>query len=93
MRFFFNKQHKQENGSITANSPVLETADDATQIQDEIAAVIAIAVHKYVNEIKEYENAVLTIQKVIKPYSPWNSKIYGLRQQPMYMPGHRILIR
>jgi hypothetical protein len=91
MKFFFNKQHKPENGSIETKSPVADTADDS--IQNEIVSVIAIAVHKYVNEVMEYENTVLTIQQVIKPYSPWSSKIYGLRQQPMYMPGHRTLIR
>ena len=92
MRFFFKRQ-QQEKELVQTESPVTETVDDTVQIENEIASVIAIAVHKYVNEIKEYENTVLTIQQVIKPYSPWSSKIYGLRQQPMYMPGHRILIR
>jgi hypothetical protein len=93
MKFFFNKQHKPENSSIEAKPPVADTADDSIQIQNEIASVIAIAVHKYVNEVMEYENTVLTIQQVIKPYSPWSSKIYGLRQQPMYIPGLRSRIR
>jgi hypothetical protein len=93
MKFFFNKQHKHESDTLEMDAPVLEAVDDSTHFQDEIASVIAIALHKHVNEIRDYENTVLTIQQVIRPYSPWSSKIYGLRQQPMYMPGHRILIR
>jgi hypothetical protein len=93
MKFFFNKQHKPQSELIEAQSPVADTADDSLRIQNEIVAVIAIAVHKYANAVKEYENTVLTIQQVIKPYSPWSSKIYGLRQPPKYMPGHRTLIR
>lgn len=92
MKFFFNK-HRHESDTLEMDAPVLEAVDDQTQIQEEIASVIAIALHMYVNEVRDYENAVLTIQQVIRPYSPWSSKIYGLRQQPMYMPGHRILIR
>ena len=32
--------------------------------------------------IHDKEDAVLTINKVSKTYSPWSSKIYGLRQFP-----------
>jgi hypothetical protein len=95
MRFFFNKHSKSQNGSdsnghATATEDVVQVPVDT---QDEIAAVIALAVNMYVTEMREYENTILTMQQVIKPYSPWNSKIYGLRQQPIRIPGLRSRIK
>lgn len=43
----------------------------------EEAAVIAAAIHMYLNEQHDYENPILTIKKAEKSYSPWSSKIYG----------------
>jgi len=48
---------------------------------DELAA-IAIALYKYSEIMRRHEEMVLTINKVSKVYSPWSSKIYGLRQIP-----------
>lgn len=47
---------------------------------EEIAA-IAMALHEHLNA-HDSENTVLTINKVKRAYSPWSSKIYGLRQLP-----------
>ena len=45
------------------------------------SAAIAMALHLYYfEEIHDEENAIITIKKIEKPYSPWNSKIYGLNQ-------------
>jgi len=46
----------------------------------EVMAAIAMAIHSYAGELHDEENAVLTIRRVSKTYSPWSSKIYGLRQ-------------
>lgn len=43
----------------------------------EKAAVIAAAIHMYLNEQHDYENPILTIRQARKSYSPWSSKIYG----------------
>ncbi len=43
----------------------------------EVAAAIATAIHMYLNEQHDDENAVLTIKQARKLYSPWSSKIYG----------------
>lgn len=51
-------------------------------ISDETNAAIAMAIHLYFAEVHDMENTVLTIKKVQRPYSPWSSKIYGLRQSP-----------
>lgn len=43
----------------------------------EIAAAISVAIHMYLDEQHDKENAVLTIKQARKLYSPWSSKIYG----------------
>lgn len=47
---------------------------------EEIAA-IAMALHEHLNA-HDQETTVLTINKVKRAYSPWSSKIYGLRELP-----------
>jgi Na+-transporting methylmalonyl-CoA/oxaloacetate decarboxylase gamma subunit len=51
-------------------------------ITGEVNAAIAMAVHLYYSEMHDKEDTVLTIDKVSRTYSPWSSKIYGLRQNP-----------
>ena len=45
----------------------------------EVNAAIATALYLYFNELHDEESNVITIKKVSKFYSPWSSKIYGLR--------------
>jgi len=51
-------------------------------LSGEVNAAIAAAIHLYRSELHDYENTVLTINKVSRTYSPWSSKIYGLRNIP-----------
>lgn len=48
------------------------------QFTGEIAAAISAAIHMYLNEQHDHENAILTIKQARKLYSPWSSKIYGM---------------
>ena len=59
-----------------------EVTTEKLEISGEVNAAIAMAIHLYYSEIHDKENTVLTIDKVSKTYSPWSSKIYGLRQHP-----------
>jgi hypothetical protein len=52
------------------------------EIPNEINAAIAMVLFLYQNELHDNENAVLTMQRVSKTYSPWSSKIYSLRKLP-----------
>lgn len=54
----------------------------AEDISGEVNAAIAMALYLYKNELHDYEETVLTIKKVARTYSPWSSKIYGLRNYP-----------
>lgn len=89
MKFFFSKK---SNGVAQHHSipevPVSISPEQADP-DIEMAALIGLALHMHMNKLREYENAVITMQQMMKPYSPWSSKIYGLRQQPMHIPGLR----
>jgi len=51
-------------------------------VSGEVNAAIAMALHLYLHQIRDEENTVITIKKIARTYSPWNSKIYNLRQVP-----------
>ncbi len=51
-------------------------------ISGEVSAAIATALYLHLQEKHDLENTVLTIKRVQKIYSPWSSKIYGLREVP-----------
>lgn len=48
------------------------------QIPAEHQAAIAIALHLNFGMVHDLEEMVLTIKRTPQPYSPWNSKIFGL---------------
>ena len=45
-----------------------------------VIAAIAIAIFEATEGVHDIESTVLTIQKVTRRYSPWSSKIYGMRE-------------
>ncbi len=47
-------------------------------IPGEVSAAIGMAISLYLDELHDQETAILTIRKVGKSYSPWNSKIYNV---------------
>jgi D-alanyl-lipoteichoic acid acyltransferase DltB (MBOAT superfamily) len=51
-----------------------------TGIPDETAVAIMSALYLYQKKIMDEEKTKLTFERWAKPYSPWSSKIYGLRQ-------------
>ncbi len=58
------------------------SAEPVADLTGEVNAAIAMALYLYRNELHDNETAVLTIKKVARTYSPWSSKIYGLRTHP-----------
>ena len=59
-------------------------ADTSGQVSAETYAAISMAIHLFIqeNEAHDFEDTVLTINKVSRSYSPWSSKIYTLRETP-----------
>ena len=51
-------------------------------IPDETLAAISMALYLYQMELQGLEDAVMTFKNAAKTYSPWSSKIYGLRRTP-----------
>jgi len=57
-------------------------ASEPEHISGEVYAAISMALYELNNEAHDIEHAVLTIKRARCPYSPWSSKIYGMRQLP-----------
>ncbi len=51
-------------------------------VSGEVLAAIGAALYELSEDNHDIENTVLTIRKVQRAYSPWSSKIYGLREVP-----------
>ena len=80
MRAVRKKHAKEEQVKNQAIHPVMP--DDSEVIIGEQLAAIAMALYQYQNDLHDIESNVITINKVARAYSPWSSKIYGLRQFP-----------
>ncbi len=91
MNLFRKKDIKSEE-TAEVKQEVAPSVEEK-EISPEVATVIALAIHLYDMKMKEDENAIITIQRIMKPYSPWSSKIYGLREQPLRIPGLRTRIK
>ncbi len=61
-------------------SSVVKT--ESFELSGEVNAAISTAIYLYMNELHDKEIMVLTINRVGRIYSPWSSKIYGLRHYP-----------
>ena len=58
------------------------------QDSGEAIAAIVMALHEHF-DAHDAENTILTINKVKRAYSPWSSKIYGLREVPQHEINRR----
>ncbi len=67
------RRRKQEQ--VDVKPVAVESTGD---ISGDVYAAITAAIHLYNEELHDEENAVLTINKVSRTYSPWSSKIHGL---------------
>ena len=81
LKAFFTFKKKETTETLVSEE-VKEAEQPAQEISGEINAAIATAIFLYRNELHDYEDTILTIKKVSRTYSPWSSKIYGLRNLP-----------
>lgn len=51
-------------------------------ISGEVSAAISTALYLHFQEKHDLENTVLTIKRIQRAYSPWSSKLYGIREYP-----------
>lgn len=59
-----------------------EEAKEVTRQSGELFAAIAMAIYE-ATELHDDESTILTIKNKASIYSPWNSKIYTLREIPV----------
>lgn len=57
-------------------------ASDKKYISGDETAAIAMAIHLFFEEQHDEESNIITIKQIEKRYSPWSSKIYGVRNFP-----------
>ena len=85
---YMGNYHVRKAGRKKTNKTTTTTGDAKTTgrknrgVTNDELAVIAIALYQYSKSMHDYEDLTLTINKVSRVYSPWSSKIYGLRQVP-----------
>lgn len=66
--------------SLLAEGKAESEVNKELDMSAEVNAAIAAALHLYFSEQHDLENPILTIKRVSRTYSPWSSKIYGLRK-------------
>lgn len=59
-----------------------DNVEDHEVDSGETIAAIAMALSEHFNQQHDMEDTILTIRKLKRTYSPWNSKIYNLREMP-----------
>ena len=79
MGLVFTRQQKA--AKIAAKGAVAADEQDAMSDQ-EIAAAIITALKLYKSNLHDQESEIITINRITRAYSPWNSKIHGLTQLP-----------
>jgi hypothetical protein len=67
---------------FSRSEKIIPAISEDKDVSGEVNAAIAMALHLYQAEYHDHEEAVLTIKKVARTYSPWSSKIYTLRRSP-----------
>jgi hypothetical protein len=71
-----------EPGGEQVSTAIAGETSNEDGIPGEVLAAIFMALHEEQEVVHDYENTVLTMDRVVRNYSPWNSKFYGLREVP-----------
>ena len=79
--------HKKKQVSKKTSTSADEDKTHAPDTGDVIAAISAALAQHFATD-HDMEDTILTIQKLRKAYSPWNSKIYNMRHLPEVSHNH-----
>lgn len=77
----FTRQKRAKKAAEGVVAVAVEEEHEAISDQ-EIAAAIITALKLYKSNLHDQESEMLTINRIARAYSPWNSKIHGLTQVP-----------
>ncbi|MCE5205240.1 MAG: lamin tail domain-containing protein [Porphyromonadaceae bacterium] len=72
-----NKRKKEKDTTVTEG-----VKPETNEIPGEVLSAIFMALHEEQSDVHDFEHTILTFNKINRNYSPWSSKIYGLRQTP-----------
>ena len=72
-----------QNRSVKKQDLRMAAKIEPQGIESEVSAAIGMALHLYSQRQHDMESLTITIQKVSKLYSPWNSKLYMINQPPV----------
>lgn len=81
-RFVSNLMIKKETEAEIAAQKASRLSSPRSASDEEVGAAISTALYLYTNQLHDQENPVITMIRVSRTYSPWSSKIYGLRKSP-----------
>ncbi len=73
---------KREAKKVSSSEKSDKTIQETQGLSGEVSAAIVMALFLYSNEMHDMEDPIITMTKVSRTYSPWSSKIYGLRKSP-----------
>jgi len=80
-KIYFAFQNRPAKKQDLNQNKVKETENEG--IEAEVSAAIGMALHMYNQRQHDMESLTITIQKVSKLYSPWNSKLYMINKPPV----------
>lgn len=68
-----------------AHGVTAENSEEHHETEDTVdtIAAIGVALAEHFGQNHDIEDTILTIRRMKRSYSPWNSKIYNMRQMPL----------
>jgi hypothetical protein len=79
---YLYRQSRPKSAAKTAALSVEASGDANAPVPDEIVATIVMMLNDMEEDVHDRDNTILTMRKVTRNYSPWNSKLFGMRQIP-----------
>ncbi|MDR0835124.1 MAG: hypothetical protein LBN11_00885 [Tannerella sp.] len=77
------KTDETSETTVAATAPSSKTSSSKDDVSEEVYAAIGMALYESYEDVHDIESAILTLSNLTRTYSPWSSKIYGLREIPV----------
>lgn len=83
---WFLSRKKKQTAKVIKKQDSVEVS--STPDTGDVIAAISAALAQHFSTDHDMQDTILTIRKLRKAYSPWNSKIYNMRQLPEVAHNH-----
>lgn len=74
----YNAKRKKIKSNPSGNSIQIDSTVKDDELSSNEVAAIATALHLFFSDVHDEESNIITIKRIERRYSPWNSKIYGI---------------